>query len=74
MAKMARERALQERREQKQRKKDERKQAAAAGRSAEADESTPSENAVDDETRGGEPLAGPFAPDFPASGNAGKAN
>ena len=37
MAKMARERTLQERRELKQQKKDEKKQAAAAARDADAD-------------------------------------
>jgi hypothetical protein len=50
MAKMARERALQERRAEKQRKKDERKSAAAA---AKATESTPSENLAEGETAGG---------------------
>jgi hypothetical protein len=49
MAKMARERALQERRAEKQRKKDERKSAAAAAKAAEG---MPSENAVDGETPG----------------------
>lgn len=50
MAKMARERALQERRAEKQRKKDERKSAAAAAKAAEG---TPSEDVVDGETAGG---------------------
>ena len=49
MAKMARERALQERRAEKQRKKNERKSAAAAAKAAEG---MPSENAVDGETPG----------------------
>jgi hypothetical protein len=49
MAKMARERALKERRALKQQKKDERKQAAAEARSAKAAESTPFENPVADE-------------------------
>jgi hypothetical protein len=49
MAKMARERALQERRELKQQKKDEKKQAAAAARDADLD-SKLSTDAVEDET------------------------
>ena len=48
MAKMTRERALQERRELKQQKKDEKKQAAAAARNAEA-EGTPSAQTDGDE-------------------------
>jgi hypothetical protein len=41
MAKMARERALQEKRERKQQKKEARRQAAAEERAAEAGEATP---------------------------------
>lgn len=52
MAKMARERAVQERRALKQQKKEERKQAAADARNAEAGESATSETAVDGETVG----------------------
>jgi hypothetical protein len=47
MAKLARERALQERRQQKQEKKDARKQAAAAAKAA---ESAAPEDVVEDET------------------------
>jgi hypothetical protein len=47
MAKMARERAVQERRELKRQKKEERKQAAAEARSAEAAGSEAPENAND---------------------------
>lgn len=49
MAKMTRERTLQERRELKRQRKDERKQAAAAERSGEAAETMPSPEGVDDE-------------------------
>ena len=52
MAKMARERALQERREQKKQKKDARKQAAAEA-SAEAAEGAPTDDVVGGETPGG---------------------
>lgn len=55
MAKMARERALQERRAQKQQKKEERKQAAAAERSLEAAEGTAPENVVGGESPAAEP-------------------
>ena len=53
MAKMARERAVKERRAQKQEKKDEKNQAAAAARSAQAPDSAPSETIGDDETAAG---------------------
>jgi hypothetical protein len=49
MAKMTRERTLQERRELKRQRKDERKQAAAAERSGEAGETIASEEDVDEE-------------------------
>jgi hypothetical protein len=54
MAKMARERTLQERRELKQQKKDEKKQAAAEARDADAD-SKLSTDTVEDETAPIEP-------------------
>jgi hypothetical protein len=54
MAKMARERALQERRELKQQKKDEKKQAAAAARDADLDSKLATET-VEDETAPVEP-------------------
>jgi hypothetical protein len=56
MAKMARERALQERRELKQQKKDEKKQAAAAAREGDADlDSKLATDTVEDETAPIEP-------------------
>jgi hypothetical protein len=56
MAKMARERTLQERRELKQQKKDEKKQAAAAARDADADaDSKLATDTVEDETTPTEP-------------------
>jgi hypothetical protein len=56
MAKMARERTLQERRELKQQKKDEKKQAAAAARDADADaDSKLATDTVEDETTPIEP-------------------
>ena len=56
MAKMARERTLQERRELKQQKKDEKKQAAAAAREADADaDSKLATDTVEDETAPIEP-------------------
>jgi hypothetical protein len=56
MAKMARERTLQERRELKQQKKDEKKQAAAAARDADADaDSKLATDTVEDETAPIEP-------------------
>jgi hypothetical protein len=56
MAKMARERTLQERRELKQQKKDEKKQAAAAARDADADaDSKLATDTVEEETAPIEP-------------------
>jgi hypothetical protein len=49
MAKMTRERTLQERRELKRQRKDERKQAAAAERNGEVAETMPLEEGVDEE-------------------------
>jgi hypothetical protein len=53
MAKMARERALKERRELKQQKKEARKQAAAEARGETAVEGAPAETGIDDETPSG---------------------
>jgi hypothetical protein len=60
MAKMARERTLQERRELKQQKKDEKKQAAAAARDGSAEEATGTDT-VDEETDAAEPQREPVA-------------
>jgi hypothetical protein len=60
MAKMARERTLQERRELKQQKKDEKKQAAAAARDESAEEATGTESVVE-ETDSIEPQREPVA-------------
>jgi hypothetical protein len=60
MAKMARERTLQERRELKQQKKDEKKQAAAAARDEGAEEATGPE-AMEGETASVEPQQEPVA-------------
>jgi hypothetical protein len=60
MAKMARERTLQERRELKQQKKDEKKQAAAAARDEGTEEATETD-AVEDETASVEPQREPVA-------------
>jgi hypothetical protein len=60
MAKMARERTLQERRELKQQKKDEKKQAAAAARDGNVDEAPATETA-EDETDSVEPQREPVA-------------
>ena len=51
MAKMARERALQERREAKRQKKDERKQAAAAAKSGETGDGARPETELPDEAQ-----------------------
>ena len=59
MAKMARERALQERRAMKQQKKDERKQAAADARSAKAEGAGQPESGVEGEGHSAERLAAP---------------
>jgi hypothetical protein len=53
MAKMARERALKERRELKQQKKEARKQAAAEARGETAVEGAAAETGIDDETPSG---------------------
>lgn len=59
MAKMARERALQERRAMKQQKKDERKQAAAAARDAKAGEPARPESGVEGDGRSAERSTAP---------------
>lgn len=62
MAKIARERRLQEKRERKQEKKEARKQAAAEAKAAEAGETTETDMTAEQEAGSDEPEAGPEAP------------